>query len=280
MGNIHRCQDFWTTEANRFVNKLKPGDIRALIQRPNSTEVEALDLVLASFALDPLDMDVALLQCERPDDADTVAKYLAPLPVDVEPLAPQEVCIIAGFSHLDKELTLEEEARACEMRGSMDIRAGRVIEVTTQAEWTRKRFPMIRASIPSLPGMSGGPAMRLSYPIGPAPMLHGVAVPELLTVAGIVSRGVPKATQIALAYANCPDGETWITPMLPALNYVEAKVEGRMVKLADLLADGRIASAASAAEHIRKTPPVPLSEVGVRHSRWPAATDKVGRPKE
>jgi hypothetical protein len=59
--------------------------------------------------------------------------------------------------------------------------------------------------------------MHLRYPKGPSAMLHGVAVREILTVAGIISRGVPTATQPTLAYANCEDGETWVTPISIAL---------------------------------------------------------------
>jgi hypothetical protein len=157
-------------EDGRKVTKIvERGLVKALVRHENSGEVVEMDLWSVAAGLDELDCDVALLQC-RAAGPEGPPNVIECFPLDLDPLDSDETVVIAGFFQAPI-VKFEDADGVRAFRNTMIMRAGRVMEVTTATGWNRGRFPVIRSLIPSFPGMSGGPLLRLRYPRGKSPIM-------------------------------------------------------------------------------------------------------------
>jgi hypothetical protein len=202
-------------EAKRLDKVFSSGKIKAVIEVASSGQTIVVDLASYHVGTDERLNDIAVLQMRHYPALDH-AVFL-PMMLDFAPVnTTSEPHVMAGFANMP-ELRIGEESRVAEMRQHLVLRAAPVVEITTNAPGARPGALRMRVPMPSEPGMSGGPLLRVRRPRG-RPMLIGQAAPELYTAVGLVSAG-PLGGMFA-GY-QCPEGETWITP-IELLNFIQA----------------------------------------------------------
>lgn len=205
--------DWRKEEQARLRQVLLAGAIKVLVETAHSPTTVQLDPRAAGFGTDERGLDVAILQCAEPGNsaAPPEEARFTPLQLDLEPVRSSEVLFMAGFADLPNEIPLAEADRVGQLRRNSNIvlRAGYVRETTNQADGYHKGAVLMRANIPSEPGMSGGPLMRKREPSG-RPGIQGAVFQWMFTALGIVSRH--RYGGMFQHFEN-KDGETWIVPI-------------------------------------------------------------------
>jgi len=199
-------------EKQRLGQVFAHGSIKVLVETVRSTEVIQLDVRHASFGTDEQGLDVAIVQCAYSDRTERLTDgRFTPLLLDLDPVTSSEVLFMAGFANLPTEIPLGEAERIGKLRSNRNIvvRGGYVREVTDKADGYHKGAVLMRANMPSEPGMSGGPLMRKREPRG-RPGVFGGVFQWTYTAIGIVSRS--RCGGMFEHFEN-RDGETWVVPI-------------------------------------------------------------------
>jgi len=140
--------------------------------------------------------DFAVMQCKQYPQVQS-GNFFA-MPADFAPIDRSEPLAMAGFAGM-AALPFEEEHRIADMTRNLVVRASHMAP-TADAPWARPGADVWRMLMPSEPGMSGGPLIRIRRAAGPPHPTKGTL--QLNTVAGLVSYG-----------GLAGEGETWITPI-------------------------------------------------------------------
>jgi hypothetical protein len=191
-GTGDEFDDKFEVQKSRMERLIDGGKLRVIVEFRNPSELVELIVWNASGGVDERDNDIALLQCRREGgDADPLelCRRVKSLPIDTHPIDLNEPMVMAGLVGrspvpFDKQPELITVGRSTAI-----VRAGYVKEIAENPDAGRPGSTLWRATMPSEPGMSGGALLRLRYPRGRSPYVHGAAVPEVLTVVGIISRG-------------------------------------------------------------------------------------------
>jgi Trypsin-like peptidase domain len=186
-------------------------------------------IIACTVGIDRGQYDYALLQCEFPPGAGP--KQFVPFVIDLEPPPFTEPVIIAGFApaRSHRSVPLDRPDLLIHMRRKCMMRAGFIAEVEREIRDGRRQFRRYRANIPSEPGMSGGPMIRLR-PTGPGR--------HACTSAGVISRSRVPGQFPPL---HCPEGETMVGVMEDALFLTANFAEGS-ISLAQQIERGIIAT--------------------------------------
>jgi hypothetical protein len=193
-------------EAKRLQRVFKDGKIKAVIEVASTGETIIVDLTAGYFGNDVRANDIAVLRASR--DLSRKEEFLS-LMLDFAPATPMaEPYVMAGFVKMPK-LPMEAESRVAEMRQNLVIRASPVVEITNNAPGRRRGALLMRLAAPSEHGMSGGPLFRFRLPRDKS-IVIGHGTPHISAAVGVVSSGYPGGM---FAGFQCPEGETWITPV-------------------------------------------------------------------
>lgn len=200
MGLVGDKEDF----EKRLRQVISDNQIFALVSTKNGRGGSILPLIGFSFNPHPRDGDIAVIQVAMPDGR--TSDDFCGLPIDVDPVATDEILLMAGISGG----TIPDPAQGDVVSGGMfeqqlTVRAGRIGELVQKPDG--HRGPMYRVNIPSLPGMSGGPLIR--------PRLSNVFDDSMYALAavGVVSS---KRFEVPFLLDHCADGDTWAVPTLGA----------------------------------------------------------------
>jgi hypothetical protein len=178
--------------------------------------VQIFELKSLFCATDYLKADVAVLHADERDPRLNLDGRFAhiPMPMDFDELNLAEPYVIAGFQKpigLPRDgLPFEEVHRVPIVRQSLVVRASRIVQFTTASRVARDGTALWRMPLPSEPGMSGGPLIRIRYPRGPTASIIGQPIAQIFTAVGIVSRGGEGSMFSGI---SSKEGETWITPI-------------------------------------------------------------------
>ncbi len=217
---------------SRMARLIDEGRVKVLVEFRNPGELVELDVWNASGGTDERHLDIVLLQCLR-SDAPIEMDRITSLAIDTDPIDLNEPMVMAGLVG-GKAVPFDKQSDS--MFGGRCralVRAGYVGEIAEDPEGGRPGGTLWRANMPSEPGMSGGPLIRLRYPRGQSVQVVGAAVMQVLTVVGIVSRGRPGGM---FAPLHCPEGETWVTPVSRADVLTTRHADGRSFHFGEELA--------------------------------------------
>jgi hypothetical protein len=197
-------------QQERIRRTLKEGLIKVLIQcgDPAQTSTQLLDVSGLSCATAIVEGDVALLQCALP--AGFHAQQFPILLIDKEDFDFTEPVALAGFVP-DKDLwkiPFGQKENLRTLRSQFSIRVGYVAEVEPRADTSAGLPRRYRVNVPTLPGMSGGPMVRIRPPLGVDATAAAGARP-VWTAAGVIS----SALEGEASGNHCPDGETRVYAM-------------------------------------------------------------------
>jgi hypothetical protein len=195
-------------EIRRVAKVIKDGKIKAVIEHYDRDEALVIDLIATNIDGDERMNDMAILRAARHDQF--FSGEFRAMVMDFAPIDFAENHVMAGFAQMPS-LQFDEESRVAEMRKKIVIRAAPVVEQSTNAEGARPGALLWRVPMPSEPGMSGGPLLRLRHPQGsPSSLPDGHTILETFTAVGVVSRG--RASE-SLVESQRKAGYTWITPI-------------------------------------------------------------------
>lgn len=203
--------------------------IFALVSTKSGLGGSILPLIGFSFNPNPRDGDIAVIQVAMPDGR--TSDDFCGLPIDVDPVAKDEILLMAGISGG----TIPAPAEGDVVSGGMfeqqlSVRAGRIGELVKKPDG--HGGPMYRVNIPSLPGMSGGPLIR--------PRLANFLDDSTYALAavGVVSS---KRIEVPFLLDHCAEGETWAAPTLVAYPRRIGSKTG-METVGEAIKDGKVAS--------------------------------------
>jgi hypothetical protein len=218
------------------------GRIRALVELNGVPRF----LKIGSFSAwsNPRAVDCAIVQIVLPEELRADAESCRAIPIDCDGFPFDEPVVLAGLLGLNyvgpDPFTVEAiERQLC-------VRVGHVIELTDRPDGGSSS--MFRAAIPTLPGMSGGPMLRLRRTIpGPSSLIK--PIPTLLpTVVGVISRSRIGGL---LDIHSCPEGDTWVTPISSTALLEVSDIEHGSVKIPEAIRRDWIASHGDAAKRMR-----------------------------
>jgi hypothetical protein len=183
----------------------------------------------------PADMDIAVVQVSLPTGKGPADFHV--LRLDADRFDFREPVLMAGYIGGGRSIALDSDQLfgAAYWEQKFAIRAGKVAEYVSDS--THQHRYMYRVSMPSLPGMSGGPL------IVPRPMDGILGVGFEPTAVGVVS-----SSGFAQPFLldHCEDGETWVTPIAHALARKVNTTAG-LCTLSEAIKNGSIDAAGSAA---------------------------------
>ena len=154
----------------------------------------------------PADGDIAIIQVSLPQGAEPEDYRI--FRIDIDPFDFREPVLIAGVMGGGRRIALDDTQffGAAYWEQRITMRAGRVAEYVSDDAHPHRH--MYRVSIPSLPGMSGGPLIAVRH-------THNVVHPEIeATAVGVISSS-GYAQSMLLDHGA--DEETWVTPIAHAL---------------------------------------------------------------
>jgi len=157
--------------------------------------------------------DVALLRVRYPPLASS--RHVSVLPLDLETFPGWAPVVIAGYSGAEAHAGHDDHRWQGYGEGStrdLYCRVGHVAERIS--EFGGVHAPMYGISIPSLPGMSGGPVILDRNFIDEVVRVLPRPTRFPLAVVGIISRDGSKAE----LPDSCRDGETWASPISHVLD--------------------------------------------------------------
>lgn len=156
----------------------------------------------------PADMDIAIVQLSMPEGRSTQDYRV--LRFDTDPLDFRDPVLMAGHIGGGRYITVDDDNErlfgAAYWEQKLAVRAGRVAEYVSDSNHPHRH--MYRVSIPSLPGMSGGPLVAMRATNG---VIQSYFEPTAIGV--ISSSGFAEP----MLLDHCEDGETWVTPVAHSL---------------------------------------------------------------
>jgi hypothetical protein len=196
-------------DAERVAQIISERKLKVLLETHDPQSLSELDVVAVGSGQET-QSDWSILRCEIPPGL--TPENFTPMLMDFEWATGKESLMMAGFSFSEaSELPLEPAniEKLAKMRSNLIIRASRIAEVSTNPEGAGNGSLQWRVTMPSEPGMSGGPLIRLREPKG-KPRFLGHNTPQLMTAVGVISRARSGGMFAGFEEVS---GETWITPM-------------------------------------------------------------------
>ncbi len=189
-------------EKRRFEKLMRDGSVQVIqllfqAGSPPNQKAVLQDVQWMNFGADPRYSDLALLQCPFPEG--TTLRDFALLAFDDDPLDASDAVALAAFDFLLEErfIPFDDEAGLNRLRTRIRIDSGfitgHIEPEIVHGYRSHKRF---NAGIPTRGGMSGGPMIRVRFPLGPPPKLIWAPSIDLLTASGVISRGLEDETEI------------------------------------------------------------------------------------
>lgn len=186
---------------------LEQGYIVAAVARPGLGDEGTISRIEhISANVRPADMDIAIVQLSIPEGRSSQDYRI--LRFDTDPFDFRDPVLMAGYIGGGRNIALDSDQLfgAAYWEQKLALRAGRVAEYVSDDQHPHRH--MYRVSIPSLPGMSGGPLIAMRAISG----LVGSYV-EPTAIGVISSSGFAEP----MLLDHCEDGETWVTPIAHAL---------------------------------------------------------------
>jgi hypothetical protein len=221
----------------RIGRMIKGGLVKVLLHTGGALEgpTELLDIIFVSCGNNIEEHDVALVQCTLP----TAASLERPpvLLIDTEHFNFTVPVVLAGLSPPKEywEVPFESAETLRRVRWHAYVRAGYVGEIDPLGgPHLMRRY---RVNIPTMPGMSGGPMIRIRPPLG---VDVGGPVGGLLpvwTAVGVISKG--KLGEHGPGH--CPDGETLVYA-ISDVGLLSVKLKEGMLDLVEQTQRGYIES--------------------------------------
>lgn len=178
----------------------------------------------------PADMDIAIVQLSIPEGR-SPQDYRV-LRLDADPFDFRAPILMAGYIGGGRYISVDDDKErlfgAAYWEQKLAVRAGRVAEYVSDESHPHRY--MYRVSIPSLPGMSGGPLIAMRSTHG---LLQEHVEP---TAVGVISSS---GFAVPMLPDHCEDGETWITPIAHALARKVTTSEG-ICTLSEAIRGGHI----------------------------------------
>lgn len=194
-----------------------------------------------SLSYDYLRNDTAVVTLEVPEDLRRPTS-LASILMDTTPFADDQSVFMAGI--VGGEIEMTPDRQLVRLGRHLVVHVGFIVEEVANAEGYRG-IPMYRANMPSLGGMSGGPAFVLRNTD------DGMEMP---TAVGIVSRSrLAPGGHIELL-DHCRDGETWVSPIGHAYGSQIQTAEHGLLPLHEIIGRGMVEDYDA---HLRARHPAP-----------------------
>jgi hypothetical protein len=194
----------------RIRRLLEEGLVKVFLQCGDSPRAPTVlqDISGLSCGTDIFECNVALLQCALPAGFD--AQQFPILLIDREDFDFTEPVALAGFV-VDKDLwkiPFGQEEKLRMLRSQSCIRVGYVADTEPGTNTSAGLLRSYRVNIPTLPGMSGGPMVRIRPPLG-VDVTAAAGTRPVWTAAGVISY----ALQGEASTDHCADGETRVYAM-------------------------------------------------------------------
>lgn len=204
-----------------------------------SISVDPQQRRIAALSLFPIISrnDTAIVQLDMP--AGVGPGDLGMIMIDSDPFPKDAVVFMAGIAGSERRVarTTEAAINGLEIR----VHAGHIAEYSPRADGYL--IPMYRANMPSLNGMSGGPALVVRRALRPGGII--LAGQEVVpTAVGIVSRGQFGRLAAPVLLDHCEEGETWFSPITLVLGQRVSMPDGNL-RLSELIERGVVADYAS-----------------------------------
>jgi hypothetical protein len=216
----------------RFMDLLLPGNFQAVADLDFRGTPRVCTIGTVTLAHDYRRNDTALVQLRIPDGVreETIGSAL----IDTTAFYGDDPVLMVGFTNARMQATDRDEILV--LQQEISAHAGYVVEAPQQAEGYRG-IPMYRANMPSLGGMSGGPAFVTRPPRVEHRIISAHRETPIPTAVGIVSRSrLGRLAAPALLDHN-EGGETWISPIEATLGLNAHTDEGPLT-LSELIRRG------------------------------------------